>query len=251
MFAYTNFFKWVRQSGTLGRLSLLLSFALFLGGAPLFGEGYWLFNPSPKDKLRELATDRPDQTESPISVDGGHLQLEMNFLSFTYDKLGADAGVTEKRSWNFFPFNFKIGLFSFLDFQIVYDSLLQETTVLTGRTDSSFGLGDFTLRAKLNLWGNDGGPTALGLMPWVKLPTATAGGSYFEAGLIAPFSVELPLKFGLGLMTEIDLVQPTGLPTWQWINSVTVSRDIAGPLSAYVEFYSLIPLADTASWQGM
>lgn len=229
----------------------LLSLAALAVSAPLFSEVDWLFHPVPKEKLREFSTDRPDQTESPFTVDAGHLQLEMGLVSFTYDKVGVDPGVTETRMWNFLPFNFKFGLFSFLDFQIVCDSLLQQTTVRTAKTDSTFGLGDFSFRAKINFWGNNGGPTALGLIPWVKLPTATDGGSFFEAGLILPFALELPWKFGLGMMTEMDLTQPKGSPVWQWVNSITLDRQIVGPLSAYIEFFSLIPLADTASWQGM
>jgi hypothetical protein len=33
---------------------------------------YNLFNPTPEKLLRELASDRPDQTEGPTTVDAGH-----------------------------------------------------------------------------------------------------------------------------------------------------------------------------------
>ena len=37
---------------------------------------YTLFNPTPRDRLREMSTDRPDKTESPFTVDAGHFQIE-------------------------------------------------------------------------------------------------------------------------------------------------------------------------------
>jgi hypothetical protein len=40
-----------------------------------------LFNFIPESLLRELATDRSDKTESPIAVDAGHFQFEMDFAT--------------------------------------------------------------------------------------------------------------------------------------------------------------------------
>lgn len=37
-----------------------------------------LVNPTPSGQLREPASDRPDFTESPSTVDAGHAQLEMD-----------------------------------------------------------------------------------------------------------------------------------------------------------------------------
>jgi hypothetical protein len=47
---------------------------------------YNLFNPTPEKLLRELASDRPDQTEGPTTVDAGHWQFEMDFATFTYNR---------------------------------------------------------------------------------------------------------------------------------------------------------------------
>ena len=43
---------------------------------------YHLFNPTPTGLMRELSTDRPDKTESPYTVDAGHLQIEVDLLSW-------------------------------------------------------------------------------------------------------------------------------------------------------------------------
>ena len=47
---------------------------------------YNLFNPTPRELMREMSTDRPDQTESPYTVDAGHFQMEMDFVKATFDR---------------------------------------------------------------------------------------------------------------------------------------------------------------------
>ncbi len=58
--------------------------------------------------------------------------------------------------------------------------------------------GDLTARLKINLWGDDGGTTAFGLLPYLKFPTSTdsLGNNAVEGGLILPFAVNLPYDFG-------------------------------------------------------
>ena len=58
--------------------------------SPSDKSGYHLFHPTPRALMREMSTDRPDQTESAYTVDAGHFQLEMDFANFTYDHHSAD-----------------------------------------------------------------------------------------------------------------------------------------------------------------
>jgi hypothetical protein len=53
------------------------------------------------------------------------------------------------------------------------------------------------VRAKVNLWGNDGGSTAAALIPFVKAPSAPIGigNGAVEEGLIAPFALSFPNDF--------------------------------------------------------
>src|SRR5258708_7832686 len=83
-----------------------------------------LFNPVPQDLMRELAPDRPDQTESPYTVDAGHFQLEMDFANFTYNKTDSET----LRAWNIAPLNIKLGLVNNVDLQFVYDNYLRVRT---------------------------------------------------------------------------------------------------------------------------
>src|SRR5262249_26269675 len=43
---------------------------------------YTLFNPVPADQLRQMSTDRPNITNSPQTVDAGHVQIEQGFLDY-------------------------------------------------------------------------------------------------------------------------------------------------------------------------
>ncbi len=44
---------------------------------------YTLFNPTPADQLRGMDTDRPNKTNTPHTIDAGHLQIEIG--GFDYD----------------------------------------------------------------------------------------------------------------------------------------------------------------------
>ncbi len=205
---------------------------------------YHLFDPTPRALLRDLSTDRPDQTESPYTVDAGHVQVEMDFFSFTSDRHSPDGTRTE--IWNVAPVNLKFGLHHRVDLQIIFDNYLDVRTREAGVTDRAAGFGDLTTRLKINLWGNDGGPTALAIMPFVKVPLDASNlrNGRTEGGLIVPLAVALPGGWGLGLMTEVDFVsdEEHGYET-EWLNSITLSRGLTERLGYFVEFVAVVGTA--------
>lgn len=209
---------------------------------------FHLLNPTPREMMREMSTDRPDQTESPYTVDAGHFQIEMDFFKFTYDRRSLD-GVRTK-SWNVAPVNLKAGLFNNVDFQIILDNYVHERTA--NPVGHASGFGDFTARLKINLWGNDGVTTALAIMPYVKLPLSTSGlrNGKTEGGVIVPLAVALPGGWGMGLMTEVDFVSAVrGGHDLEWLNSITFNHKIVGKLGGYVEFVSVNGDAPGFRWQ--
>lgn len=216
---------------------------------------YHLFNPTPAALLREMSTDRPDKTESPYTVDAGHFQIELDLVSYSYDKHNAARDGTIVRTWNVAPVNFKVGLRHDLDAQFV---LTPHTYVHTSDPAAGVsrqrGFGDLVTRVKWNLWGNDGGETAFGLMPYLKLPTNQnqLGNRSVEGGLILPLAVELPAGWGMGLMTQLDVVRDTTSSGYhpEFVNSVTFSHDIVGKLGGYVEFFSSVSTERGSSWTG-
>jgi hypothetical protein len=216
--------------------------------------GYNLLNPTPEALLREFATDRPDRTESPFTVDAGHLQVEIDLLNYTYDCANAHGAHETLKALAIAPINFKVGLLNNVDFQVVaqtYNILRTQDRDANNRTSAS-GFGDVLLRCKTNLWGNDGGSTAFGVMPFVKLPTnqGDLGNRAVEGGVILPLAIRLPSDWDLGTMVEFDYVQDSENSDYheEVIESVTISHDIIGNLSGYVELFSNLSTERDADW---
>lgn len=207
-----------------------------------------LFNPTPRDQMRELSTDRPDQTESPYTVDAGHWQFEFDFANYTLDR---EAGVRTE-VWNVSPVNVKLGLTDSTDIQFIFDSYTRERIHTAGTTTTTRDWGDLTIRLKQNVWGNDSGDTAFAAMPFIKVPLqlGNAGNDLVESGLILPLGVALPGGWGMGVMTEFDLLADTtgNDRHLEWINSITFSRDLTSRLGGYVEFFSAHSYESGTDW---
>ncbi len=230
-----------------------LTFSAVAGPQPAAGKSaYHLFHPTPRALMRELSTDRPDQTESAYTVDAGHVQVEMDLVNFTYDRHSPDG--TESEVWNVAPINFKLGLLHNVDLQIVVDNYVAvRTRDSAGITDNSSGFGDITARLKINLWGNDGGRTAFAVMPYEKLPLSESSlrNGDTEGGIILPLAIELADGWGLGLMTEVDFVSDgAGDHDIEWLNSITLGHDLTERLGAYVEFVAITGTAPGFDWVG-
>ena len=217
---------------------------------------FTLFNPTPRELMREMSTDRPDKTESPYTVDAGHFQVEADILNYSYDRHNSDFSNTRVETVSIAPVNLKAGLCNNVDLQFVIETYTSVRTHdrSTGVVQRNRGFGDITPRLKWNIWGNDGGSTALALMPFVKLPTNQddLGNNSVEGGLIVPLAVQLPYDWSMGLMTEFDFVRDsagTGHHP-EFINSITFGHDIVGNLAGYVEFFSLVSSESNSEWVG-
>jgi hypothetical protein len=193
---------------------------------------------------RELTSDRPDATESPYTVEPGRVQIESSFAQYTRDRHNPEHADVRVEGWSVAPFNVRVGLAPNAELQVVVDSYLDVKVEDrdAGVTERVRGFGDVTLRAKWNFWGNDGGPNAFGVMPFVKLPTARdgLGNEEVEGGVIFPFAAELPGGWGFGAMTEVDVVRNAEDDGYAlaWVNTATVSHDITETLGGFLELAS-------------
>ena len=105
-------------------LPLLLALAGSLPSSALAGETevnksqFHLFRPTPDALMREMATDRPDKTESAYTVDAGHFQVEMDLLAYTYDRSKHEKvkGLAIAAS------NLKVGVLNNVDLQIIVET---------------------------------------------------------------------------------------------------------------------------------
>ncbi len=174
---------------------------------------YTLFNPTPENSMRELMTDRPDNTESPFTVDPGHLQFETTLFGYARSYPDADGSVTD--SEEFGTTNIRLGLTNSSEVNAIWQPYGAVQTHAPDPANSmrQSGTGGLEIRAKINLWGNDTfetpGATALGLLPYVSLPTARGDGvspDAVEGGFILPYAIKLAKNFDLSLNAGIAAV---------------------------------------------
>ncbi|MEM9480693.1 MAG: transporter [Verrucomicrobiota bacterium] len=192
---------------------------------------YHLLNPTPRELMRELSPDRPDATESPLTVDAGHFAFEVSLFDWRRD--GGDDAYTVM------AMNFKVGLTNRADLQFVFDAYSWEDPESGGGEE---GFGDVQLRLKYNLWGNDGGNSALALFPFVKIPTGTSlSNDEWEGGLIVPFSTGLTERVGLGLMAEFDAVydDEKGDHDFEFLHTAVIGVDLTDRLGTFVEYVGI------------
>jgi len=209
-----------------------------------------LLNPTPRALRREMQTDRPDVTESPRTLDAGAVQIEMSLVEWTRDSEGG----RRTDALALAPVNLKIGLLNNADLQFLFSPFLYENH---SPGETTRGVGDLTLRLKINLWGNDGdvhgwkSGTALGIMPFITLPTGdddlpgTAGASdHVEGGVILPFAMDLPGGFSLGMMAEFDALYSPEDDEYQadFVHSAALGRALIGDLAGYIEYVGVAPL---------
>jgi Putative MetA-pathway of phenol degradation len=205
---------------------------------------YTFFNPTPERLLREFQTDRPDMTESPFTVDAGHIQFETNVFGFTRSRPDSDGTVTD--TYGFGETNVRIGLTNQSELDLIWQpyGIVQTRPSDPQQATRSIGISGLTVRSKINLWGNDTydkpGATALGLLPYVTLPTDRGNGispDAVEGGFILPFSVKLTDKFDLGLNAGIDVVHNDDTSGYhpEYFGSASLSYNWTEQLSTYYE----------------
>jgi Putative MetA-pathway of phenol degradation len=230
--------------------SLVLSMATSaLALACAFGEAaaqdksqYTLFNPTPKDKMRDFNTDRPTKSNVPYTVDAGHFQYEGDIFIYGFDNTTTpDTDIT---TFIFANPTFKLGLTNFMDFEVnfaAYNNIRSQTRS-DGSSTVASGFGDVITRAKINLFGNEGGGLAMALIPYGKWPTAPqgVGNRYVEGGVIAPLAVPLPLGFTAIVMGELDYLKNPNDSGYH-VNIpalLNINRQIVEGVTAYAEIYA-------------
>jgi hypothetical protein len=242
--------EWVGGFIPPARIHILIAFASVLilskgADADTYPKSnYTLFNPTPEHLLRDLSTDRPDMTESPFTVDAGHIQIETNI--FGYSRSRPDDAGTITKAYEFATTNFRIGLTNWAEFNVVIQphGVVKTRPLDPAETTRSSGIGGVDLRMKINFWGNDTfekpGATAFGLLPFITLATDRDNGISpigTEGGLIVPFALKLADKFGLGLNGGLHVVRNEDTPGThtEWLSSASLSYEWTDNFSTYYE----------------
>lgn len=204
---------------------------------------YTLFNPTPERQLREMTTDRPDTTESPFTVDAGHIQIETNLFGYTRSRPDIDGAVSD--TYEFATTNIRIGLTNNAEINVVWQPYGTVRTRLKdpATTLRDSGIGGLDLRAKFNLWGNDTFDktgSALALLPYVTLPTDRHNGispEHVEGGLIVPLNLKLSDKIGLGLNGGVSWIKSSAEDGYhaEYLASASVAYKWTDKLGTYYE----------------
>ena len=222
---------------------LLLAAILVYQPADLYGQAtpaktYNLFHPVPKQQMRDMETDRPDFTESPFTVDAGHIQYETDL--FRREKERGETA--EQQTIYINKANLNIGLTHSTAIQIGFENFVQqkEIDLQTGETMKRNGIGDLNIRIKQNLIGNDDGNIAVAVLPYIKFPTARyTADSKYEGGIIVPVHLKLPGEWTLGMQLEGDRLQDQegGKMHTELMQSLTLSHEIFKHLDCIAETY--------------
>lgn len=200
---------------------------------------YTVFNPVPADQMRDFSTDRPPKANSPYTVDAGHFQYETDIVNFADQLSGPMRGYTLLAPNP----TFKEGITNNLDLEVnIGFAGVYAANPATGQSSMTWGNTDLYTRAKLNLWGNDGGQSAFALIPYVKVPTAPPGigNGAVEGGVIAPLSISLPSDFTFSFNSELDALKDSGGNGRHanYVNLVNLSRPIVKDVTLYLELWS-------------
>lgn len=216
-------------------ITLLVSFVQQLSLAQSSTKKYTLFNPTPRNQMRDMETDRPDITESAYSVDAGHFQLETDLFKRVKNQQ-ADG----KSIQNYFNLiNLKIGLNARADFQVVIENYVTDKfTNNLGISTKKSGFGSVSLRFKQNLWGNDEGKTAFAVMPYISLPTGKfVAHQSIEGGIIFPFAMDLSNGWAMGAQAQFDVEKSDSGYQTVLLNSITLSKDLSDKWNSFIESY--------------
>ena len=215
---------------------LLLTFPVIVFGQSQ--KPYSLFNPVPKAQMREMQTDRPDVTETPYTVDAGHIQIETDLFRLEKEK----GEISNRNIYYFNQGNIKIGLLNSTSIQFGFQSYVVETRkeLTSGDVDKTKGIGDINIRIKQNIIGNDGGNFALAILPFVKFPTATyTEDSRYEGGVIIPMHYKLTDQWDLGSEIEADRKKDddVNLMHTEILQSLSVTHGLSKRVDAIGETY--------------
>jgi hypothetical protein len=199
---------------------------------------YTLFNPIPKQQMRNMETDRPDVTESPFTLDAGHIQFETDIFRLQTEK----GDLSDQRTQYFNQGNIKIGLLRSTSIQFGFQTYVsqKERDLQTNQISKSQGFGDVTIRIKQNIIGNDAGNFAMAVLPFIKFPTAKyADDNRYEGGIILPVLFKLPGDWTLGSEIEADRLKDSEQNAMhtELLQSLSISHELIKHLEGIGETY--------------
>ena len=229
--------------------ALLSAFALCLlfpteGKAQAGHRAFALWRPVPHDSLRALGSDRPGNGENPFTADPGHFQVEVGAVGFTHvghhdpGAAGLSAGAGKVR----------IGVVRGFEVQALFDGYSWHRDGSGSWSGATNGYG---ARAKINLWGDYSGSTAVALIPSVYFAPDGNGGHATNAGLVATFAGHLPAGWGVAVtFAGSETPKADGSTGVAGSGVLGFAHPVHGPFSAAFEFTGIRADINSASTEG-
>ncbi|HEX4121378.1 MAG TPA: transporter, partial [Verrucomicrobiae bacterium] len=222
---------------------------------------YNLFNPTPADLLRPMNSDQYDGVLDAHTLDAGHVQIEGSLINYyEYSTHVYYPGVSyrysiEQYSWA--P-RFRVGLLNNVDFEVnpsyttrSYNDngafTLPYYSESFNITERSSGFGSIGLGPKINLWGNDGGPTSLAIHPFLSVPPRNGN---ILGGVGIPFGWQLPRGIYLKVETQFSIADDSSRTDYgEFYNSMSIHKSIS-KVDAYWYLDTTVTSNPAESWYG-
>ncbi len=221
---------------------------------------YTLLHPTPDNLLRPMDSSSMEKIYSPFTVDAGHVEIDADLVSYYNASRQGTAfpGFTYDRSDNLFLWAplIKVGVLNNVDFEVqpsyqyAYSSQSGNVGVLPYSVNHSKGeFGDVFVAAAVNLWGNDGGTTALAVRPYLDIPTQ--GGRTVVGGVDVPFAWHLPwhltlkYSFGIGAVENPNATVYVGFE-----NLLALERQFGDKLTVFCNLATSVTTDTSADWVG-
>jgi opacity protein-like surface antigen len=223
---------------------------------------YNLFNPTPRDLMRGIKADQFDNVLDAHTVDAGHIEIETSLIDYYaysthYNYTGLSYRYAEEEYY--WAPRFRLGLLNNVDFEVNPTYSIRsknETGAFTApyvpyafnSTIHSSGFGDIGLGPEINLWGNDGGATALAIHPYLSVPTSNGE---LLGGMDIPFGLRLCRGLYLDFDTEF-YVTDNSLRTHYggFQNNVSLYKKVCSKTAVYWYLDSTVTSDPARSWYG-
>src|ERR1700734_1149429 len=205
---------------------------------------YSLFNPVPDVQLRPLSSEARDGLTDARPLDAGHGQVEGEFINYYYYSTPANNFSSQQFAWA--P-RITVGLLNNVDLFIRPSYQMVSARNNFGSFSSS-GFGYITTGVKLNLWGNDGGTTALAVRPYLSIPTM--GGGVLGGGDVA-LLVRLPQGFYIKFDSEFYATENNNRTHFVGFdNSMSINKSLCSKTDAYWYLDSTVTSDPNQQWIG-
>lgn len=185
-----------------------------------------------------ICTDRPAKANAVCTVPAGKWQLESSILGWSR----SEAGGAKTKAFSLGSSILKFGLSERSDLQAGFTPYVRITSEAGGIKSSASGAGDLTVRYKHRLTA-DSAPVQVGLIPFIKLPTADqdVGNGKVEGGVAVPVSIATGSPVTVVLGPELDLLADSDGSGHHaaLVNLVNVSGPIAKGVTLYGELWTM------------